>query len=298
MRAAGLRVIVTFITVASLRAQAEVGDLPSRFPEAERVVAIGDLHGDLDVTRRALALAGVIDGSDRWIGGKTVVVQLGDQTDRGDDELDILELLDRLTTEAKAAGGAVHALNGNHELMNADGDFRYVTPDGMRDSCARMETTSSPCDPTSARRTLFQPGGAMARLLARRNTVIIVGRTLFVHGGVRPDWARYGIEQVNQEARSWLTGTGPRPAFLDADQGPVWSRAYSEPDKPDCSDLEQVLKILDIDRMVVAHTVQEGGITSRCDERVWRIDVGLSRHYGGPLEILELTAGKTRVLGR
>ena len=48
-------------------------DLPSRFPSAERLVAIGDLHGDLEAARGALALAGAIDGDDRWIGGNMVV---------------------------------------------------------------------------------------------------------------------------------------------------------------------------------------------------------------------------------
>jgi hypothetical protein len=38
--------------------------------------------------------------------------------------------------------------------------------------------------------------------------------------------------------------------------------------------------------MVVGHTVQEGGITSACDGRVWRIDVGLAAHYGGRTQVL------------
>src|SRR5262245_45911028 len=53
-------------------------------PAPERVVAIGDLHGDLDSARRALVLAGAIDDKDAWIGGKLVVVQTGDEIDRGD----------------------------------------------------------------------------------------------------------------------------------------------------------------------------------------------------------------------
>ncbi len=34
-----------------------------------RVVAIGDLHGDLEAARSALRLAGAIDEQDQWIGG-------------------------------------------------------------------------------------------------------------------------------------------------------------------------------------------------------------------------------------
>src|SRR5690606_26650725 len=81
--------------------------------EATRVVAIGDLHGDLSATRAALRLAGAIDERDRWVGGRLVVVQTGDQLDRGDDEPEILALFERLAVEAEAAGGAVHSLLGN-----------------------------------------------------------------------------------------------------------------------------------------------------------------------------------------
>jgi hypothetical protein len=43
--------------------------------------------------------------------------------------------------------------------------------------------------------------------------------------------------------------------------------------------------------MVVGHTVQDHGITSACDGTLWRIDVGLAKHYGGPIEVLELVSG-------
>src|SRR5688500_6932282 len=78
---------------ASETAQSDLASL--RFAPAARVIAIGDLHGDLAATRRALRLAGAIDEHDRWIGGDLVVVQTGDQLDRGDDEQAIVDLLGR-----------------------------------------------------------------------------------------------------------------------------------------------------------------------------------------------------------
>ncbi|OMP02375.1 hypothetical protein COLO4_11148 [Corchorus olitorius] len=104
---------------------------------ARRIIAVGDLHGDLDQARSALEMAGVLssDGEDLWTGGDSVLVQLGDVLDRGDDEIAILSLLRSLDIQAKAEGGAVFQVNGNHETMNVEGDFRYVEP-GAFDECA------------------------------------------------------------------------------------------------------------------------------------------------------------------
>ena len=60
-------------------------------------------------------------------------MQVGDQLDRGDNEIQILYFLERLQKEAAAAGGALHILNGNHETMNVGGRFRYATTPGRID---------------------------------------------------------------------------------------------------------------------------------------------------------------------
>ena len=93
-----------------------------------RVVAIGDIHGDLQAAEEALWLAGVMDGQGRWIGDDTVVVQVGDLLDRGDDERAILDLFERLTVEAAAVGGQVISLLGNHEIITIAGVYDFATP--------------------------------------------------------------------------------------------------------------------------------------------------------------------------
>ena len=47
------------------------------WPAAERLVAIGDLHGDMGKARRAFRLGGLIDDNDRWCGGTATAVQVG-----------------------------------------------------------------------------------------------------------------------------------------------------------------------------------------------------------------------------
>ena len=270
---------------------------------ARRIVAMGDLHGDLAATRQALRLAGAIDESDHWIGGELVVVQTGDQLDRGDQEQAILELLDRLQDEARAAGGAVHVLNGNHELMNARLDLRYVTEGGFTDFQDAVVITEEDSvllahEPAHrARVAAFRPGGPFALLLAERPVVLVIDGNVFVHGGVLPMHLDYGVERLNNEVRDWLLGKGEPPEFIHTSESPTWARNYSdEVDSNDCLQLEEVLERLGAVRMIVGHTVQEDGITPLCEGSVWCIDTGMAEHYGNRIEVLEIDGDRIRIL--
>lgn len=259
------------------------------------MVAIGDLHGDLRAAWAALQLAGAMDQDGGWTGGNLVLVQTGDILDRGDDEWEIWELFDRLAAEADAAGGAIYLLNGNHELMNAYQDFRYVTEGGFAD----FADTPPPFSPDSAflalepehqgRAAAFLPGGPAALRLARQNVAQVVGNTLFVHGGILPQNVSLGLDSLNAQAREWLEGKRPQPDWVRGEDSPVWARLYSrEPDAAACDTLCQVLEGLGLERMVVGHTVQEAGVTAFCGGRVWAIDVGMAEAYGGQPEVLEI----------
>jgi hypothetical protein len=284
---------------------AALGAEKSRLAQPERLVAIGDLHGDLDATRDVLRLAGAIDDADRWSGGSLVVVQTGDQIDRGDEDRAVLDLLQRLSTEASAAGGALHILNGNHETMNAEGDFRYVTEPSFREfdgvDARKLPTAARNMLPEGAhaRAAAFLPGGAYAEQLALRPVVLIVGDSVFVHGGLLPEHVAYGLDRLNEEVSEWLRGQRAMPEIIAGEDAPVWTRLYSTGPVPSaiCKKLEQVLSSLLVRRMVVGHTIQDSGITSACGDQVFRIDVGMSDYYGKPdVAALEIADGKTRIL--
>ncbi|CAM8961336.1 unnamed protein product [Rhodiola kirilowii] len=210
-----------------------------------RIVAVGDIHGDLNQARSALEIAGVLssDGRDLWTGGETVLIQLGDILDRGEDELAILSLLHSLELQAKASGGAVFQVNGNHETMNVEGDFRYVDS-GAFDECAaflehlvdcknnwdeaflswhsvrdtyREEKNISQINWGSwnllkrqkgaiARSILLRPGGPLACELAQNPVVLKVNDWIFCHGGLLPHHVAYGIERMNNEVSQWMRG--------------------------------------------------------------------------------------------
>ena len=190
--------------------------------------------------------------------------------------------------------------------MNVKLDMRYVSVGGYIDFLPGEErdpdtaTAQDVVDGIGERILAIRPGGSMALRFAERNVITIVGDTVFVHGGVLPRIVDYGVERLNQETRQWIRGdVRCPPELLLAGDGPVWSRHFSdEPDAEDCRLLEATLERLAAQRMVVGHTVQTGGISSACDGRVWRVDVGMADHYGGQPAVLELLDDDVRILDR
>lgn len=282
-----MALLVALLSAWSLAAQ----------PAPPRIVAIGDIHGDMPQFRRALRIAGATDARDQWIGGNLIVVQLGDLIGRSDDERQVLDYVFELQRQAAAAGGAFHALIGNHEVFGGRVDNQAVGPNpfpawesvpGLRRDDPRLRHLPAR---ERARGAALVTGGPYARRIAAFPTVLKLGRTVFVHGGVVPRWARYGTDKINAEVREWLLGATPEPdSTLGVDDGDrvMWTRQFSASvDAGDCAALEESLRILGAERMVVAHTVHRE-ITARCNERVWAIDVGMSRAYGGTVQVLEV----------
>lgn len=271
-----------------------------------RVVAIGDVHADLAAFRLALRTAGAINTRDEWVGGALTVVQMGDLIGRSDEERQVLDFVFDLQLRARRAGGTVHALLGNHEVFGGRLDNQAVGPNpfpeweqvpGLQRDDVRLRHLPSYA---RARGAALMPGGPYATKIAEFPTVLKLRETVFVHGGIVPRWARYGVERINREVRNWLLGHSGEPdSTYGVDDGDrvMWTRQFSASVTPaDCALLRESLKILGARRMIVAHTVHPE-ITSRCDGQVWAVDVGMSRAYGGRVEVLEIVDDSTlRVL--
>jgi hypothetical protein len=214
--------------------------LPSALPAQgqQRIVAVGDLHGDYAAWIAIARDARLIDGSNRWAGGKTTLVQLGDIPDRGPDTLRIIRHLQQLEREAAAAGGKVIALVGNHEAMNVTGDLRYVTvPEftafatpqsrarrdayfaANRDAIVKSYRASDPKLSEAAireawlaktplgwveHREAWAPSGEIGKWVARNPAIAKVGSFLFVHGGISAEMARRPIAAINRDIASAL----------------------------------------------------------------------------------------------
>lgn len=266
-----------------------------------RIVAVGDLHGDFDNAIAVLKKAQIIDEKLEWIGGKTILVQTGDEIDRGDGDRKVLDFFENLKPAAQMVGGEVYALLGNHEIMNADMDFRFVFEGGWSEF-AEFSDLYKPSEANSldfksfGRAYAFNPGGPYAKILANRLSVLKIHDIIFVHGGLLPQYARIGIDNINAEVSNWLFGVSGRPQWFEDDQNPFWTRKLSlDTTEKDCALLKETLDLTKSKFMVVSHTVQSE-INSACDGLVYRIDTGISTYYGGPLSALEILPDRVNII--
>lgn len=235
--------------------------------QPRRLIAVGDLHGDYDAWLAVAEHAGLVDRKGRWKGKDTVLVQLGDMTDRGPNSLKIIRHLQKLDQTAPRKGGRVIVLLGNHEAMNVTGDLRYVDPgeyaafatrqsDRLRDAVweanrERLEAAFAALDPPvgaeEAKRRWYEstppgmlehrrawsPGGELGLWAAARPAVVKIGETLFVHGGLSAERSVEPFASINARISAALSpGTVDR-SVLEDPLGPLWYRGNVRRPKPE-----------------------------------------------------------------
>jgi len=201
------------------------------FPDVERIVAVGDIHGAYDGLIATLQGAGVIDDKLAWSGGKTHLVFTGDLLDRGAKSRDVMDLVMRLEKEALRDGGRVHLVLGNHEVMNLTGDLRYVanaeyiafldmekrkerrrwykrfkngTPEDMDESTVLSQFNKKAPPGFFGHRRAFRHDGIYGKWLLEKPFIVVVNETAFVHGGLPAFVAEYGLEGPNVTLKQHL----------------------------------------------------------------------------------------------
>ncbi|NNU16514.1 protein-tyrosine-phosphatase [Parvularcula sp. ZS-1/3] len=292
---------------------------------AERIVAIGDIHGDYDAYIAVLTEAGLVDDRLRWSGGDTVLVQLGDVPDRGPDTRKILDHLMRLEKQAKRKGGKIVPLIGNHEAMNITGDLRYVDPgeyaafvtgrsERTRDrfyarvreqyaaSLLSRDPTLTP-EQIRARfdelhplgyvehRQAWAPGGDYGRWVADNDAVALIDGTLFVHGGMSEGWIETSLDAINFAVGEALSGLEAEAEIIASETSPLWYRGNVEGSLESEAEVDRILAAYGAERIVVGHTPQLEGIRSFYGGKVIAADTGMSDHYGGTRSWLLIDEG-------
>ena len=231
-------------------------------PQSPRIVAIGDLHGDFEAWRAIAAAARLVDAKGRWIGGNAIVVQTGDVPDRGADTVMIVRDLMRLQREAKAAGGRVVALVGNHEAMNITGDLRYVSSgeyaafadalsNRRRDQTykanrPKIEAHYRKADPLLEDEDIRQrwlqatprgmlehqaawhPNGEIGSWVIGNPAVVVIDGTLFVHAGISAAYAGRSPDDINRAVAAALAARDSADdAIINDPLGPLWYRGLA-----------------------------------------------------------------------
>ena len=233
----------------------------------QRIVAVGDLHGDFEAWQDIARGAGLMDANGHWAAGRTIFVQLGDVTDREPDSLKIIRSLQQLEREAPRKGGKAIVILGNHEAMNLLGDNRYTTPgeyaafiDGQ--SAARRDrvyaanrmkleafykSQSPAITPDQVRsawmadhplgwvehKLAWSPAGELGKWATRNPAILKISGTLFVHGGISAEYAREPLDAVNKRVAAAMVAADDSPSSVLTDPlGPLWYRGLvaTDPD--------------------------------------------------------------------
>ena len=244
--------------------------ISSSLPSVKRIIVFGDIHGDYNLALLFLLTSGVIKINNtntnknknkiEWIGGKTVIVQVGDQIDRcrprkseitgelllcdnsetmGDDDddadEDVLELYEHVHNLAVKHGGAVYSLLGNHELMNSLGNVSYASykellKSSLPNSVNKIESGKN------ERKRLFAPGNKYGNFLGcNRFPFLIIGSNIFVHAGMvdglleELELKKNDLEIISRSIRLWLWNQLKNPEqikkIIQGSQfSPFWTR--------------------------------------------------------------------------
>ena len=286
----------------------------STWDHVARVVVFGDLHGDYAKFHDMLGQAGLIDARDRWSGGATHLVQLGDVPDRAPDTRRILDLLMRLEPQARLAGGYVHALIGNHEAMNMEGDLRYTTlgefaafadrdSPSRRDAYYRAWVAALKASPRAGGLPVFDAdyrarfdadhplgwvehqaawstNGVYGRWVLTHSAMIRIDDTLYLHAGVGPAFLPYDIGAMNRAViaalRHQRQASGGPYDILWAEGGPLWYRGMALNDE--AAESGQVAAVLErngVGHVVIGHTKRYSMVNSRFDGAVILTDIAV-----------------------
>ena len=279
-----------------------------------KIIAIGDLHGDYSAFTSLLRICKLIDSNDNWTGKDTYLIQLGDVLDgkrpgvnldpeyiNEAGEIKIINLLLKLDSQARNYSGRVISLIGNHELYpyyfrnNKTFLKGYVKKIDYEDYINQYKI---------ARNDFYQPGNIGASLMARTRPLLFQhGEFLFIHGSVTESLIKRGLDStgkvnintLNNLTSNWLKGEGEIPSFLKntTEENPVFSRLYSSVESIDdtlCKTFRNQLKFFNGVNFVVMGHSRFKKINATCRKMLIRTDVGLSRGFGGKLEDKNLQA--------
>ena len=272
----------------SVQLKSQLQNEKSEYKKVNKQVVISDIEGNFGAFRKLLQNAGVIDSGYNWIFGDGHLVLTGDFFDRGDQVTEVLWLIYSLEDKAKAAGGHVHFVLGNHEIMNLSGDLRYLHPKYVQ-NIGLLNEDYVGC--------LYGGNSEIGRWLRTKNIVEKVGNILFMHGGMSAEMNSIDVSlnKINELARPYYPDStykynNPKTEVIFSDWGPFWYRGYYQ-GKPIASiaQIDSTLEKFNVRHIATGHTVIADTISVLFNGKLINTDV---HHAKGHSEALLIEGGK------
>jgi len=254
-----------------------------KYKTEEPIVALSDVHGQYDVFVDLLQSHAIIDEDNNWNFQKGHLVITGDVMDRGDRVMECLWLIYKLEQQASEAGGHVHFLLGNHELMVMNGNLDYLHRK-YRYTSALLKTPYQ---------ELFSEDTALGRWLASKNVLLQINDVLYVHAGISQETMslNLGIDAINNTFKKDLyyqdqevIESDPKLFTLYYGDGPLWYRGYAYPYSFNKEYVDKTLSELKLRSIVVGHTTLPK-IKGLYDNRIVLIDSSIKNGETGQLFI-------------
>lgn len=263
-----------FFTVA-LKSSLE--NEPSEFKAVEKMMVLSDIEGTFEGIYELLRIGGVIDEKFRWTFGKGHLVICGDMFDRGDEVTACLWLMYKLEAEAKAKGGYVHVIMGNHEIMNLSEDIRYVHPKYLEAATLMGRTYMD----------LYTADTELGRWLRTKNIIEKIGDMLFLHAGISQavNEEALPLKKINNRVRPLydkdgfdsLMAKAKATTFFNDKTSPFWYRGYFVQPRATEAQVDSTLQLFNCRHIIVGHTIVDS-IQTLYNGKVIAIDV--NRHTG------------------
>lgn len=273
-------------TSFSFPLKSQITTEPSIFPDTpSKFLVISDFDGHIEGLTMVLKGEGIIDENFNWTYGDGHLIISGDLFDRGFHITECMWLLYKLEGEAEAAGGKVHLVIGNHEMMNMTDDWRYVELKYFNDAHLMGKRMSE----------LYDSDTELGRWLRSKNIIEKVGDYAFMHGGISPAVNNLNLsyEQINDYGRlemNEITCPNNDCNIVNGSDGIYWYRGMVEEDLTQLQ-VNTILDSFNVERVVLGHT-KDNTIRSLYDDKVLAIDMyHVTNFNNGYMEALQFEIG-------
>lgn len=259
---------------------------PSEFPKPEKLFVLSDIEGNFDAFRKLLQSNKIIDENYNWLFGDGHLVFAGDMFDRGRQVTECLWLTYSLEVKAKAHGGYVHFILGNHEIMNLQGDHYYVEQK-YKDNAELMKKNLT---------QLYNENSELGRWLRSKNIVEKIGDLLFLHGGISRalNQIPLSVADINRLARPHYAMKKDDyqderiNCLMNPRTSPFWYRSYYDDKNEMPQIIDSTLRKFNVNRIVTGHTIVSDTISIHYEGKVINTD---TKHAESNSEALLIEGG-------